>query len=250
MVIETLLLTFALLGVATLLQTLSGFGFGLIVVSSFTLLEIMPLTATTFLVSFLSLFNSVSLVFKNTHHVNKRAFNILLVTAIPFMAAGYILLEYLSQSMSHWLNIMLGSVILLCCGLLVIKRSAVERSEPSIGFGVAGAMSGLLGGLFSTFGPPVVFQCYRQQWSITEIRITLLAFFCLTSLMRLIVVPFGTLPSYDIVLSTLFAIPIVLLFTRIGRLLAAKVSAKHIKLMALLMLTLSGSLLIIQNITL
>ena len=141
-------------------------------------------------------------------------------------------------------------MILLCCGLLVIKRSAVERSEPSIGFGVAGAMSGLLGGLFSTFGPPVVFQCYRQQWSITEIRITLLAFFCLTSLMRLIVVPFGTLPSYDIVLSTLFAIPIVLLFTRIGRLLAAKVSAKHIKLMALLMLTLSGSLLIIQNITL
>jgi len=108
MVIETLLLTFALLGVATLLQTLSGFGFGLIVVSSFTLLEIMPLTATTFLVSFLSLFNSVSLVFKNTHHVNKRAFNILLVTAIPFMAAGYVLLEYLSQSMSHWLNIMLG----------------------------------------------------------------------------------------------------------------------------------------------
>ena len=68
--------------------------------------------------------------------------------------------------------------------------------------------------------------------------------------MRLIVVPFGTLPSYDIVLSTLFAIPIVLLFTRIGRLLAAKVSARHIKLLALLMLTLSGSLLIIQNITL
>ena len=250
MVIETLLLTFALLGVATLLQTLSGFGFGLIVVSSFTLLEIMPLTATTFLVSFLSLFNSVSLVFKNTHHVNKRAFKILLLTAIPFMAVGYVLLEYLSQSMSHWLNIMLGSVILLCCGLLIIKRSAAEGSEPSIGFGVAGAMSGLLGGLFSTFGPPVVFQCYRQQWSITEIRITLLAFFCLTSLMRLIVVPFGTLPSYDIVLSTLFAVPIILLFTRIGRLLAAKVSATYIKSLALLMLMFSGSLLIIQNITL
>ena len=93
MVIETLLLTFALLGVATLLQTLSGFGFGLIVVSSFTLLDIMPLTATTFLVSFLSLFNSVSLVFKNTHHVNKRAFNILLETveraAVDFSINAY-----------------------------------------------------------------------------------------------------------------------------------------------------------------
>ena len=36
MVIETLLLTFALLGVATLLQTLSGFGFGLRIASSKT----------------------------------------------------------------------------------------------------------------------------------------------------------------------------------------------------------------------
>ena len=246
MVFETLILMFALLSVATLLQTLSGFGFGLIVVSSFTLLNIMPLTATTFLVSFLSLFNSVSLVFRNTDHVNKQAFIILLSTAIPFLAIGYVLLEYLSQYMSNWLNVLLGCIILLCCALLLVKRS-VSSTSP-FGFGVAGALSGVLGGLFSTFGPPVVFQCYRQTWSIVEIRITLLAFFCMTSLLRLIVVPFGTLPSYDMLISTLFAVPVVLIFTRIGRLLTARVSAKHIRALALLMLTLSGSLLIIQNI--
>jgi uncharacterized membrane protein YfcA len=248
MLFETLILMFALLSVATLLQTLSGFGFGLIVVSSFTLLNIMPLTATTFLVSFLSLFNSVSLVFRNTHHVNKQAFIILLSTAIPFLAIGYVLLEYLSQYMSNWLNVLLGCVILLCCVLLLVKRSVSSSSTSPFGFGVAGALSGVLGGLFSTFGPPVVFQCYRQTWSIVEIRITLLTFFCMTSLLRLIVVPFGTLPSYDMLISTLFAVPVVLIFTRIGRLFSAKVSAKHIRALALLMLTLSGSLLFIQNI--
>ena len=93
MLLETLVTMFALLGLATVLQTLSGFGFGLMVVSSFTLFNIMPLTATTFLVSFLSLFNSVSLVIKNTQQVNKRAFSIMLLSGVPFMAVGYALLE-------------------------------------------------------------------------------------------------------------------------------------------------------------
>ena len=88
MLLETLLPMFALLGLATLLQTLSGFGFGLMVVSSFTLFNIMPLTATTYVVSFLSLFNSVSLVLKNTEQVNRRAFTLLLVSGIPLMGVG------------------------------------------------------------------------------------------------------------------------------------------------------------------
>ena len=82
MLLETLLPMFALLGLATLLQTLSGFGFGLMVVSSFTLFNILPLTATTFVVCFLSLFNSVSLVARNIDHINKRAFTLLLVSGI------------------------------------------------------------------------------------------------------------------------------------------------------------------------
>ena len=122
MLLETLLPMFALLGLATLLQTLSGFGFGLIVVSSFTLFNILPLTATTFVVCFLSLFNSVSLVARNIDHINKRAFTLLLVSGIPFMALGYALLEYLSAGMTTWLNLLLGVAILSCCGLLLVKR--------------------------------------------------------------------------------------------------------------------------------
>ena len=129
MLLETLLPMFALLGLATLLQTLSGFGFGLMVVSSFTLFGILPLTATTFMVSFLSLFNSISLVVKNTEQINRRAFTIILVSGIPFMAVGYALLEYLSVGMATWLNLLLGLAILSCCGLFLIKR---KRTPPSL----------------------------------------------------------------------------------------------------------------------
>lgn len=249
MLLETLLPMFALLGLATLLQTLSGFGFGLMVVSSFTLFGILPLTATTFMVSFLSLFNSISLVVKNTEQINRRAFTIILVSGIPFMAVGYALLEYLSVGMATWLNLLLGLAILSCCGLLLIKRKRTQPSGRAYGFSIAGALGGLLGGLFSTFGPPVVFQCYRQTWPINEIRITLLAVFSVTSLIRLAIIPFGTLPSTEVFLSAIFAIPVILIFTRLGRILAARVSAAAVRLLALTMLALSGVTLIVQNIS-
>ena len=248
MLLETLLPMFVLLGLATLLQTLSGFGFGLMVVSSFTLFNIMPLTATTFLVCFLSLFNSISLVIKSREHINTRAFRIIVISGIPFMILGYALLEYLSEQTASWLNIILGFAILSCCALLLIKRKHTAPSGKAYGFSIAGALGGLLGGLFSTFGPPVVFQCYRQQWPINQIRITLLAVFSVTAAIRLAIIPFGTLPSQGTLLLTVCAIPVVVIFTRIGRLLAAKVDASFVRLLALLMLTASGATLIIKSL--
>lgn len=249
MPLETLLAMFTLLGLATLLQTLSGFGFGLMVVSSFTLFGILPLTATTFMVSFLSLFNSVSLVARNRDQINTRAFKILLISGIPFMAVGYALLEYLSIGMATWLNLLLGFAILSCCGLLLVKRKRGQPSGSAFGFSVAGGLGGMLGGLFSTFGPPVVFQCYRQAWPINEIRFTLLAVFSVTALIRLAIVPFGTLPSIDVMISALLAVPVILIFTKIGRVLAARVSASSVRLLALTMLALSGVTLIVKSIS-
>ena len=248
MLLETLVTMFALLGLATMLQTLSGFGFGLMVVSSFTLFNIMPLTATTFMVSFLSLFNSVSLVVKNTQQVNKRALILMLITGIPFMGVGYALLEYLSTNMTTWLNLLLGIAILSCCLLLLIKRKKAAPSGRDSGFAIAGIVGGLLGGLFSTFGPPVVFQCYRQNWPINEIRFTLLAVFSVTALIRLCIVPFGTLPTQDAIIACGSSIPIVLIFTRLGRLLATKVEPKTVRMIALTMLAISGFTLIIKNV--
>lgn len=244
---DILLPMFALLALATLFQTLSGFGFGLMVVSSFTLFDIMPLTATTFIVCFLSLFNSVSLVLKNTDKVNKPAFCVLLLTGIPFMALGYWLLEFMSMGMTRWLNLILGCAILICCLLLLMRRKKAASGR-GWGFGVAGMLGGLLGGLFSTFGPPVVFQCYRQQWPLSEVRFTLLAVFSITAIIRLCMIPFGTMPSADILVATLCAVPVILLFTRIGHVLATKIEPQRIRAIAVAMLAMSGITLIVQNV--
>ena len=247
--INTLLMVFVLLGLATLLQTLSGFGFGLFVVSSFTLFSIMPLTATTFLVSFLSLFNAASLVFKNAHQVNRMAYKNILLAGLPTLVIGFALLEYLSSSQSEFLKVVLGVCILACCALLLMKRTLAPPSKRRRGFVIAGALGGVLGGLFSTFGPPIVYQCYRQNWPVDEIRITLLAVFSTTALVRLVLVPFGTLPHYETLLFCCAGVPFVLLVTRFARRLSTYINPLWIRALALITLACSGIALVLSNVS-
>ncbi len=244
---ELILVMALCLSVATLLQTLSGFGFGLLVVASFTLLDVLPLTATTFLVSLLGLVNSTTVVVKNRNAVKVPELKLMLYTGIPLMLLGFVLLEYMSAHLTQFLNFILGISILLCCALMLVKRKRTDRPSRPRSFLIAGGVSGLLGGLFSTSGPPLVFQCYKQAWSIEAIRSTLLAVFTIGGIVRVGIALFGTLPDLDIMFLIAAAIPLVLLVTHFSRRLTPYVDAKWIRIIAITLLGVSGVSLVVTS---
>ncbi|MDP2485938.1 sulfite exporter TauE/SafE family protein [Pseudoalteromonas marina] len=244
---ELILVMALCLSAATLLQTLSGFGFGLLVVASFTLLDVLPLTATTFLVSLLGLVNSTTVVVKNRNAVKIPELKLMLYTGIPLMLLGFVLLEYMSAHLTQFLNFILGISILLCCALMLVKRKRTDRPSRPRSFLIAGGVSGLLGGLFSTSGPPLVFQCYKQAWSIEAIRSTLLAVFTIGGIVRVGIALFGTLPDLDIMFLIAAAIPLVLLVTHFSRRLTPYVDAKWIRIIAITLLGVSGISLVVTS---
>ncbi|MDP2565529.1 sulfite exporter TauE/SafE family protein [Pseudoalteromonas marina] len=246
---ELILVMALCLSAATLLQTLSGFGFGLLVVASFTLLDVLPLTATTFLVSLLGLVNSTTVVVKNRNAVKIPELKLMLYTGIPLMLLGFVLLEYMSAHLTQFLNFILGISILLCCALMLVKRKRTDRPSRPRSFLIAGGVSGLLGGLFSTSGPPLVFQCYKQAWSIEAIRSTLLAVFTIGGIVRVGIALFGTLPDLDIMFLIAAAIPLVLLVTHFSRRLTPYVDAKWIRIIAITLLGVSGISLVVTSAT-
>jgi uncharacterized protein len=74
---------------------------------------------------------------------------------------------------------------------------------------VAGGISGLLGGLFSAPGPPLVYLMYRQPLAHARIQESLVLFFGMGALLRLaLVVPAGQF-SIDAAQLAAEAIPIV-----------------------------------------
>ncbi len=246
MSVELIAILSVLLVGATLLQSLTGFGFGLFVIASVTLFTTVPVSTTAFLISALSLVNAADLAIRQRQHIHRRMVIWVLALGLPAIGLGFWLLEWLSGENRQLLMLILGVCIIVCSALLLIKRQGVNAESPGWQFGIAGALGGILGGLFSTFGPPVIFQCYRQPWRIDQVRATLLAIFSVAAIARLAMVPFGTVPDPATLWFTLFAIPLVMLATRLSRLLATMVSASHIRTTAIVMLFASGISLIIK----
>jgi uncharacterized protein len=76
-----------------------------------------------------------------------------------------------------------------------------------------GFVSGVLGGLFSASGPPLVYQYYRQPLSLDTVRDTLVAALATGSLIRLaMVVPAGQFTLRSLVLCAV-SVPVAIVLT-------------------------------------
>ncbi|WP_421132789.1 TSUP family transporter [Alteromonas sp. A079] len=241
------LMLLATIAVATFIQSLTGFGFGLIVVSILTVFNLLPLTATAFLISALSIINSAELAVRNTSHIQKTAARHILYAGLPFIVVGFILLEWLSTSEAGLLKTLLGVFILLATVSLLIKKQKQTHESGALSFFVSGAFAGVLGGLYSTFGPPVVYQIYRQPWHIEQVKATLLCVFSITSLIRLLIIPFGTWPALDTFYVAITAIPVVLIFTKLARKASPFINHNVIRRFSISLLATSGLLLLFQH---
>ncbi len=136
-----------------------------------------------------------------------------LAASLAGVVAGGLLLQWLSSEWVAALGVLLGCTITGCAVLLALQ--AAPRSQPSsVGSYVAvGAVSGVLGGLFSTAGPPLAYHLYRQPLPLPTIRDTMVIVFATNALVRLgLMVPTGHVSPQAWLLS-LEAIPVVLLQT-------------------------------------
>ncbi|WP_017443947.1 sulfite exporter TauE/SafE family protein [Gayadomonas joobiniege] len=245
--VEHITLTLIFLSLGALSQTLSGFGFGLIVVGGFTLFDLLPLTSTAFLVSVLGFINCAGALFKAIHQVNKQVMLTLLLSMTPAMALGFYLLEFLSIEFEVWLKVVLGLSILACCLSMLLKNHQHEYQSKQSHFAIAGGLGGILGGLFAISGPPLVYLCYRQPWTLVTLRSTLLAVFGITALLRIGMVGFGTWPDHKTLATLAIALPVVLIMTSLGNKLAKLVSMRMVRGLAIILLTISGCSLLYTN---
>jgi hypothetical protein len=79
--------------------------------------------------------------------------------------------------------LLLGLSIVSCA--LLLWRAASPRKAVSSAFVLDGGISGLLGGVFSASGPPLVYLMYRQPLAHAHVQESLILFFGIGALLRL-----------------------------------------------------------------
>lgn len=115
--------------------------------------------------------------------------------------------------------------------MITLRRPASQRKPwpPAIGY-LAGAMSGLLGGLFGTAGPPIVVFLENQPTTKAVLRATLLAYFLVIDVLRMIPYAFSQLVTFQVIEMSAVMFPASLVGAYLGRKLQARVSESAFRL--------------------
>ena len=174
-----------LAAIAAWMQTLSGFALGLVLMGGAALFNLMPLPQAALVTSFLVVFNGAMVLGRDWRFIDRQAFGLTLAGSIPTLGLGYAALHWLAGQTIGGLQLLLGLLISAAALQLAVNpRPQARRSGPAV-FVATGAAGGILGGLFSTAGPPIIWNLYRQPIALTTVRVTLVSVFVVNQILRL-----------------------------------------------------------------
>ncbi|BDT68635.1 putative sulfite/organosulfonate exporter TauE [Comamonadaceae bacterium OS-1] len=194
-------------------QNLTGFAFGLVLLGLVGLLGVASIADVANVVSVLTLVNAIVLFCATRPKLEARILLPTMAASQVGVVAGVLLVNWLSSGLVVVLSLLLGLTIIACAGLLARTAQAQAQRSSATSFMAVGAVSGVLGGMFSTAGPPLVYHLYRQPLPLRAIRDTLVAIFAANAVLRLgMMLPAGHVSSNALLLS-LETVPLVLLQT-------------------------------------
>ncbi|OZI77952.1 TSUP family transporter [Bordetella genomosp. 12] len=226
--------------VATYAQTMTGFAFGLVLLGLSSLFALAPLPDMSNTVSILTLINALVAIGRNRPQVNWTLLRPAMISSLVGVALGVAALDSIHGRMSVVLQWLLGLTILVCAFMLIMQARQLPRVSSRPVFVFFGLISGLLGGLFSSAGPPMVYQLYRQPLPLAVIRNSLLVLFAANAVVRLALVSWqGTLHANTLWMS-LEALPVVVILTMLVRRFATADSIRAVKRMVFVLLIAAG----------
>ncbi len=236
-----LILFLLIAGLGSFVQALSGFALGLMVLGLATLFDLASIAFTAAVISLISLVNGTWVLRREANQIDRRTWFALALPLAPGVLLGLALLNYLDAEAPLLLRRILGGAILLSGLLLAMQPKPLKKPSGALLAALSGFSGGLLGGLFSTSGPPLVLYLYRQPFPIAVIRASLLAVFVFATVVRTaLLIAQGQLGTQVIQVS-LLCVPVVVLTAHYGARLAPRVPPQQMRRLAFLLLALLGA---------
>lgn len=181
--IITILLAVA---IGSYLQAFTGFALGIVVLAIAVLTQTIPIAIAATIITIVAVPGIAIAMARHWQHIDQSSFFKTLLGLLPGTLVGLWLLGKLEAEHTALLQLLLGGLIVAGGIALFIKpHPSQSRSSPA-SFVTMGVLGGLMGGMFSIPGPPLIYHYYRQPISIQAIRTSLLAFSLAMSLIRLL----------------------------------------------------------------
>lgn len=203
----------ACVAIATSAQRMTGFALALVLLGLTSLFHLAPLPDVANVAMVLSLANAAVALRTMSQSLDWAVLRATVAGSLLGVGVGVALLGWLDAGLVVVLRLLLGLVIIGCALVVLMRTRPLAQRSSRLSFGGFGFLSGVLGGLFSASGPPLVYQFYRQPMDLDAVRDTLLCTLAVGSLLRLlIVVPAGQFSARSLMLCVL-AVPLTMAVT-------------------------------------
>jgi hypothetical protein len=220
---------------AALCQSLTGFGFALVMVPLLSLAWDVKSAVVTSTV--LGTFVVLPLLFEARRHVRLTTAAALTTGSLAGVPAGILLLDWIDPEA---LKILVG-VTVVAASVLVYRVREVRATRAGVIPAVAaGAVSGILGGSTSMSGPPAVLYLLGTEKDVEVFRGTILAFFLPMGLVTIAGLAIVGRVTPDVVRTSAIALPALVIGLVVGAWLRYRVREELFRLLVLLFLILTS----------
>jgi uncharacterized membrane protein YfcA len=220
---------------AALCQSLTGFGFALVMVPLLSLAwDVKSAVVTSTVLGTVVL---LPLLFEARRHVRLATAAALVTGSLAGVPAGILLLDWIDPEA---LKILVG-VTVVAASVLVYRVREVRATRAGVIPAVAaGAVSGILGGSTSMSGPPAVLYLLGTEKDVEAFRGTILAFFLPMGLVTIAGLAAVGRVTPDVVRTSVIALPALVVGLVIGAWLRYRVREESFRLLVLLFLILTS----------
>ena len=233
---------------ATYVQTVTGFALGMIVMGAVTTFDLVPIAFTSVVISAVTFINGAVALKGNFEAVDIKRVIVTSSTMFPAILVGLMVLNYMSSDLNTLLQIVLGLTIIAAGLMIMLKPEPMANPSGTLMFAGSGAVSGFMAGLFSMAGPPLVYLFYRQPFELKTIRLCLLSIFLLSAIGRTTLVGAQSGLTIEMGIFSLVCLPVVSVFTLLGKKYPPNVSPNTLRRMAFFLLIVIGISLVVKNI--
>ncbi|MEO0532431.1 MAG: sulfite exporter TauE/SafE family protein [Cyanobacteria bacterium P01_A01_bin.123] len=219
-----------IISLASLIQSLTGFGFALVAVSFLPLLldlqTIVPLVVLT------SMVGNITLCWHYRDSFDWRAVVRLLVAALPTIPLGILVLQYVPEQFA--LRV-LGCIVLTYVLYDGLKFTLPKLLSPHWAYAF-GAMAGVLIGAFNAGGPPIVIYANCNRWSPERFRSNIPGVFLASALVAITGHYFRGNLTVDLLRMALYVTPFFVSGLLLGIFLSKRIDASVFRQIVLVLL--------------
>jgi len=231
----------AFVAIAVYAQNLTGFALALVLLGLVGLTDLVPLTDAVNAVTVLIIVNAAVFLYRRRPIRLEPAIKPTVIASLVGTVLGMAILAFLAAHAFSVLKTLLGLCIIACALLLWRSVTPYPVASGPRYFTLVGSFSGVLGGIFSAAGPPLVYAVYRQPWPIGIIQESLIFCFGVGAVFRLAVMGLSGLVSAQAVLLALEAIPVVFLITFLTANMTPPLSKKTLQNVVCMLLVCAGA---------